>query len=144
MSMSPRMLAAKGTWPAPVYEAHFSDGTYARQSFWTETGKPFDVDRARGLFRPGTPTREHGITRPGLFEDKVVVAGYVEHDVPGKPWLRFADPHFTGEPAPVPIKRKAKPGIKQARVVIGHLLAAIETGNCQPETLEQARELVAA
>ena len=30
----------KGLWPAPVYEAHFSDNTVGRMSFWSRAGKP--------------------------------------------------------------------------------------------------------
>lgn len=142
--MTVRQISSKAMRPRPVYEAHFSDGTVSRLSFWTERGKPFDLDRARNLFGPGVPLVLRDRIDFPAFHGKEVVAGFVEHDVPGKPWLRFADPHFTGEPAPVPIRRKAKPGIKQARTVIGQLLAAIETGEFQPETLQQARELIAA
>lgn len=39
----------KGIWPAPVYEATFTDFSVHRISFWSRTGKPLDFDTGRKL-----------------------------------------------------------------------------------------------
>ena len=140
--MTPRQLAAKATRPAPVYEAHFTDGTYSRMSFWTQTGKPFDLDRARGLFAPGVEIKENGRVLPACFKGKALAMGYVEHDVFGEEFVRFADPFFSGEA--IPAKPKARATIKQARTVIRELLAVIDPETINSKTLTQARELIAA
>ena len=36
--LSPKPKA--GIWPPPVYEAHYSDGSVQRYSFWSAKGKP--------------------------------------------------------------------------------------------------------
>lgn len=38
---------AKGIYPAPVYEAHLSDGTMARLSFFSPKDKPIDFESGR-------------------------------------------------------------------------------------------------
>ena len=35
------MAKLKGLYPAPVYEAHFQDGSIVRMSFYQESGKPW-------------------------------------------------------------------------------------------------------
>ena len=42
-------IANKGMWPAPVYEAHFTDDTVRRMAFWSKAGKPVDVERGKRL-----------------------------------------------------------------------------------------------
>ena len=39
----------KGIFPAPIYQAHFTDGTHIRMSFWSHKDKPMDVDRGMRL-----------------------------------------------------------------------------------------------
>lgn len=39
----------KGIYPWPVYEAHFSDGTVSRMSFWCRADKPIDFAHGRRL-----------------------------------------------------------------------------------------------
>ena len=136
--MTPMQLAKKGTWPAPVYEAHFTDGTVSRMSFWTQAGKPFDLDRGRGLFNPGVAIRQ----ARACFEGKTLAMGYVEHDVPGKEFVRFADPFFTGDTMPTTPKKRHT--IKQARAIISELLAVVDTNTVNGATLAQAREMITA
>lgn len=142
--MLPRQLAVKGMWPAPVYEGHFSDNTVLRMSFWTEARKPYDLARARRLFAPGVPLRIcTGHWLPAHLEGKRLVMGYLEHDVPDQPWIRFADPFFTGEAAPVPVRRTPRVTVRQARALIGELLADIETGEVRESLIDRARDLAA-
>ena len=50
-----------------------------------------------------------------VYPPRVIVDGYVEHDVPGEPWVRLRDPHFIAAEAPMipPARRKraAKPKV---------------------------------
>lgn len=122
-----------GTWPAPVYEAHFDNGKVYRMTFWTPHGKPIMVDRARRLFGP-FPT-------PGVINPNArMTMGYVEHNVPGKPYIWFGDPHFTGEAAPVPIAGEAKPrkSVKEARRLIREILTAAKNGGINGKLTETA------
>ena len=73
----------KCVYPYPVYEAHFADGTVARMSFWTPINKPFDFTL--------------GAAHCELYRLAPAIDGYIEHDVPGQPWIRVRDPHFSGE-----------------------------------------------
>ncbi len=137
--MSTTRTKSGGLWPAPVYQAQFDNGKIIRMSFWTPFNKPFNLERARGLFK----------SDPGNM-----VMGHVEHDVPGQPFVHFADPHFGGDPAPVPITGNARKRatIKEARLLIKDLLWAMEydlrpAGDCGPtkqEAMRKARELIAA
>ncbi len=86
--------ARKCTYPYPVYESRFPDGSVVRMSFWTKAGKPFD-------FASGRRSCE-------LHKGMTAIAGFVEHDDLGKPWVRVADPYFSGEVVePVRAKPKA-------------------------------------
>ena len=80
--MTRRTNGSKCTYPYPVYEAHFEDNTVLRMSFWTKAGQPFD-------FVTGRAHCEIATLAPA-------VDGFIEHDVPGQPWLRVRDPHFSG------------------------------------------------
>ncbi len=138
------MLATRtksgGTWPAPVYEAHFDNGKVYRMSFWTPHGKPFNVERARGLFGPFPPVRSYPYSRPVIDPAAKMIAGFIEHDVPGNPYLRFADPHFTGEAAPVPVAGNAKPkkSVKEARRLIRGLVYAAKNGGVNADLMATA------
>lgn len=44
-----RKVTRKSVWPAPIYEAHMSDGEVIRMSFHSPVGKPLDMARARRL-----------------------------------------------------------------------------------------------
>ena len=110
----------KGMWPGPVYEGHFDDGTVGRMSFWSKTGKPFDFGRGRRVVGLCTPHR-----------GKQMVAGYVERDVPGEPWMRVPDPFFTNGAVEHKAPRR-RVTAKQLRTVLESLLntlpLASETG----------------
>ena len=114
----------KCVYPYPVYEAHFSDNTVARLSFWSRAGKPLDVDRGRRLV---------GL----IYSGKTAVDGFVEHDPAdmAKPWYRARDPLYSGDPAPVTRKRGAT--AKQCRTVIERLLA-----DYSPAAIADARALL--
>lgn len=90
--------ARKALYPYPIYQGIFPDGTVARMSFWTRAGKPFD-------FAAGRRACEAHRGMPATM-------GYVEHDDPEQPWIRIADPYFTGDAVPV----VAKPRINGAKL----------------------------
>ena len=109
--------ARKALHPYPTYESRFADGTVVRMSFWTRAGKPFD-------FASGRRSCE-------LHRGMMAIAGFVEHDDPGKPWVRVADPYFTSgavEPEKAKPKATRKEIIKElARITdyAEHLQAAL-------------------
>ena len=109
----------KGLWPGPVYEAHFTDGTTGRMSFWSKAGKPFDFDRGRRVLAM-------------CNADKTIVAGYVERDAPREPWVRVPDPFFNGA-----VEQEAP----RKRVTARQLRTALQA---VLDTLPPASETVAA
>ena len=120
--------ARKALYPYPTYQASFSDGTVARMSFWTRAGKPFDFDAGRRACEAhmGAPA----------------IDGYVEHDVPGEPWVRIRDPHFSGETSIV-----AKPrinGIKLKKAALAVVEQSTINGEnipmIPPKALQDLRE----
>ncbi len=115
----------KCVYPHPVYEAHFSDGTVARMSFWSQADKPWDFHRGWRVL--ATAYR------------KPIVAGYVEHDDPAKPWVRIPDPLFTGE-AMAPQKRKPK----RYKDTLAYLVDWIDGEHDDEAALTAARNLLAA
>ena len=127
----------KALYPYPVYEAHFADNTVARMSFWTKAGKPFDFASGRRCCE--------------LHRGMAAIAGFVEHDDPGKPWVRVADPYFTGE-AVEPEKAKPKATRKEiikelARITdyAEHLQATLAKHGSDfthHVTLDQARAVI--
>ena len=130
--------ARKALHPYPVYECHFQDRTVVRMSFWTKGGKPFD-------FASGRRSCE-------LHRGMTAIAGFVEHDDPGKPWVRVADPHFTSgavEPAKAKPKATRKEIIKElARMTdyAEHLQAALAKHGSDfthHVTLDRARAVIA-
>ena len=70
--------------PSPVYECHFADGWVSRLSVWQPLGKPWQFEHFRSC-------------HTSLSRGKPIVDGYLEHDVPGEPWVRIRDPLFSGE-----------------------------------------------
>ncbi|MGI9504281.1 MAG: hypothetical protein ACR2RE_14635, partial [Geminicoccaceae bacterium] len=137
--------------PRPVYQADFADSTYVRMSFWSPKGKPLAVDRARNLilsltrwspagivrvarynfgnpYRGGTGTNVAAPYTPierGLLSGKRLVRGYVEHDVPGQPWVRFVDPYFT----PHAVTETARPKritARHVKTVLADLVAYLD------------------
>ena len=132
--------------PAPVYEAHFDDNTYARLSFWTPQDKPIDPDGGRRVIEAMTGwTVTHLPTvcriEAGLLTGKRLVRGYVEHDVPGRPWVRFVDPHFLPHTVAAPTAKRAT--AKEVKAALANVLAWIDrTGPA--DALAKAREMIAA
>ena len=125
----------KCVYPFPVYEAHFADNTVLRMSVWQAAGKPWDFARCRKLLE----TSHSGGSKVGPWPAGVlIVDGYLEQDVPNKPWLRLRDPLFSGEEA---AKRTRKP---QAKVVLRQVLAYIDGEHSDAAVIEQARQLLAA
>lgn len=59
----------KGLYPWPVFEAHFTDGTVTRMSFWSDASKPLDVDMGKRASIKLTATRgktySHGFVEVG-------------------------------------------------------------------------------
>ena len=117
----------KCVYPHPVYEAHFSDGTVARMSFWSAAGKPWDFNRGWRVL--ATAYR------------KQIVAGYVEQnpDDLREPWVRIADPFFTGE-AIAPQKRKPK----RYKETLAYLVNWIDGEHKDESAIVAARALLAA
>ena len=95
--------ARKALHPYPVYECRFQDRTVVRMSFWTRTGKPFDFASGRRCCE--------------LHRGMTAVDGFVEHDVPGKPWVRVRDPHFSGEAVEVAKPRSSKTALQKAALM---------------------------
>ncbi len=115
----------KCVYPHPTYEAHFADGTVARMSFWSAAGKPWDFNRGWRVL--ATAYR------------KQIVAGYVEHDDQSKPWVRVADPFFTGEAVAV---RRRKP--KRYKETLAYLVDWIDGEHEDESAIVAARALLAA
>lgn len=157
----------KCVYPHPVYEAHWSDGTVSRLSFWSEKGKPVTGERGRRLVQAPSRWTPTGITRfaryamgnpytggagnvsapytpitRGLLSGKRLVRGYVEHDSPGKPWVRFVDPHFMPHPVPESAKAKRQTA-RQVKTILADLVAYLD-GNGPDDALKRARDLIAA
>ena len=63
---------------APTYEAHYADGTARRFTLFQLPDRPLDFERGRTIARRMQP-------------DKELTGGFIEHDLPGKPWIRMAD-----------------------------------------------------
>ena len=97
--MPRRINRSKCIYPYPTYECHFADNRVLRMSFWSKAGQPFD-------FEAGRAHCEIAMLSPA-------VDGFIEHDIPGKPWIRVRDPHFSGE-AVEPVK--GKPRINGAKL----------------------------
>ena len=118
----------KCLYPYPVYEARFTDGTVVRMSFWTKAGTPFD-------FASGRRSCE-------LHKGMAAIAGFVEHDDPGKPWVRVADPYFTGE-AVEPVKPRIN-GAKLKKAALALVKQSTVNGHDMPmiphKALQDLRE----
>ena len=97
----------KAVYPYPVYEAHFSDGSVQRMSFFSLRGKPWDFERGRKLC----------VSARRMFrnEPAEVVAGYVEWDERNGPWHRVPDP--LGEVVAMPKRRQAKAVLRRPHPV---------------------------
>ena len=134
------MKRAKGIWPPPVYVAEFDDGTVGRVSFHTPAGKPFDFEAGRRsaatiFSRPEIAYQfkgsdNHQALCRSFFETyppRVVVDGWVEHDVPGQPWVRVRDPHF--EPQAEPVAKLKRPSAKKLTEAIAAAIRILEH-NC--------------
>ena len=106
--------------PAPVYEAHFADGSVGRMSFWSKYGQPFDFTRGRQLCESAWGKR--------------TIAGFVEHDTPASPFVRLPDP--MQETAPK-LKRTTAKQYRDA-------LTALVDQALPSTALDHARELIAA
>ncbi len=126
--MPRRTNGRKCIYPYPTYEARFGDNRVLRMSFWSKAGQPFD-------FEAGRAHCEIAMLSPA-------VDGFVEHDVPGKPWIRVRDPRFTGE-----IIETVKPrinGVKLKKAALAVVERAIINGHdmpvIPPETLRDLRE----
>ena len=126
--MPRRTNRSKCMYPYPVYEAHFADNTVLRMSFWTKAGQDFDFAAGRGHC-------EIAMLSPA-------VDGFLEHDVPGKPWVRVRDPHFSGE-----VIEAVKPrinGAKLKKAAFAVVERAIINGHdmpmVPPEALRDLRE----
>ena len=115
--------ARKALHPYPVYECRFQDRTVVRMSFWTRTGKPIDFASGRRCCE--------------LHRGMAAIDGFVEHDDPGKPWIRVRDPHFTGETI-----ETAKPRINGVKLKKA-ALAVVEqsaNGGITPKAVQDLRE----
>ena len=115
--------ARKCLYPYPVYEAYFEDRTVARMSFWTPAKGPIDHAAGRRACEAhkGAPA----------------VDGFVEHDDPGKPWMRVRDPHFSGEAV-----ETAKPRINGAKLKRAALVLVEQSANggITPKAVQDLRE----
>ena len=115
--------ARKALHPYPVYEAHFADNTVLRMTFWTKAGQSFD-------FVTGRAHCEIAMLSPA-------VDGFVEHDDPGKPWVRVRDPHFSGV-----VVETVKPRINGTKLKKA-ALAVVEqsaNGGITPKAVQDLRE----
>ncbi len=131
----------RGSYPAPVYVGEFDDGTVARISFWSEAGKPFDFESGRRTLatiysRPEirhqfNGSRRHTALCESAFKTyapRVIVDGYVEHDVPGEPWMRVRDPLYAA-PAQAVAEIVEMPRRQNWRAVADSARRALETGD---------------
>lgn len=152
----------KGVYPRPVYEAHFDDNTYVRLSFWSQAGKPLAVNRARDMIQALTRWSPAGVTRVavygsergcrvrapytpierGLLSGKRLVRGYVEHDVPDQPFVRFVDPYFMPHAVEGSAKRQ-RITAKAVKTVLADLVAYLD-GDGPDDAFQRARDLIAA
>lgn len=151
----------RGVYPQPVYEAHFSDGTTQRMSFFSEKGKPIDTERGRRLINSLCRWSPAGLTRlsrecmriNGEWIDapytpvirnslagKKMVRGVVEHQANGKIW-RNVDPHFL--PHAVETAKPKRITAKLAKDTLADLLDWLD-GDGPDDALDRARELLAA
>lgn len=121
----------KGQYPAPVYEAHLSNGEIVRMTFWTIKGKPHDVARGRRHGERAAERRGYGVTLIDGFVDQASA-------VP----VRYRDPSF--DPAAENVK-PIKPRItaKAAREALGELLAWLDGDHEDESVLNRARALAA-
>ena len=126
--MPRKINGSKCVYPYPVYEAHFADGTVERMSFWTKAGQPFD-------FVTGRAHCEIATLAPA-------VDGFIEHDVPGQPWLRVRDPHFSGEPVEVVKPRINGAKLKKAALAVVEqtIINGQDMPVIPPEALRDLRE----
>lgn len=116
-------IARKGVRPSPVYEATYEDGTKKRMAFWSQTGRPLDVDRGR---RHCADT--HGARGREVVDGWVVVGGE-----------RYQDPAFNpGSVLPGANTKKAR---KPSAAVLLKLLARVLDGDAK--AIAEARGLVA-
>lgn len=120
-------ITKKALWPNPVYEAHFSDGTVQRMSFYQTRGKPWDYGRGRRLCQSAHDLRHQN--------GACIVAGYVEWDETNGPWHRINDPMQEQE---VPVKRK------NYKAALQSLVAYLDGEHDDSAVVEQVRELLAA
>ena len=93
-----------GIWPPPVYEAHYSDGSTLRYSFWSPKGKPLEQ---RSI-------HERMAARGDMTK------GFIEHN--GERW-ECDDWNSRRAPIVAPPKRITA---KQARESLGRLLACLD------------------
>lgn len=100
------MAKTRGMYPAPVYEAHFADGSVRRMSFFQIPGKPWDFERgARLCAACGRGVSFDHYHRLGVVEGPAhpaIVDGYVWHNdkVDDAPLTIVRDPRFAGQAAP--------------------------------------------
>lgn len=83
----------KGLMPGPVYEATLEDGTTARMSFYSESGKPIDFNRGRRLVAQcyGRPRDELGyVTSAGMRLVSDLKPGLWRHTCKYGEWNRDA------------------------------------------------------
>jgi hypothetical protein len=130
--------------PAPVYVAEFEDGTVARQSVYHEAGKPYDFDRSRSavaLLWCRSDALPAPVGKP--IKDRIV-NGWIEHDIPGQPWVRIQDPAFGSNYQGI---EPAKPKRVTAKAVLRELVQALTNPSITPDQLkpifEQAKALAA-
>lgn len=121
--MPRRRNGNKCMYPYPVYEAHFADNTVLRMSFWTKAGQPFD-------FVTGRTHCEIATLAPA-------VDGFIEHDMPGRPWLRVRDPRFSGEAVETVKPRINGTKLKKAALRIVEQSA---NGGITPKAVRDLRE----
>ena len=115
--------ARKCLHPYPVYEAHFADRTVARMSFWTPAKGPIDHAAGRRACE--------------AYKGVPAVNGFVEHDDPGKPWLRVRDPHFSGEAIETARPRINGTKLKKAALAV---VEQIANGGITPKAAQDLRE----
>ena len=122
-------MGRKGIYPAPVYEAHFADGSIGRCSFWSPVGKPIDFEHGRRVAaqlwsRPSIDSvalKSQSTARnaASFFEThppKPVNFGWVEHETIGRVY------HLPGS-APIKAARV------DARAQCRSALAALRRGD---------------
>ena len=109
--------------PYPVDEGHFADGSVVRMSFWTPINKPID-------FTVGQINCE-------LYKLAPVIDGFIEHDVPGKPWIRIRDPHFSGEAIETVKPRINGVQLKKAAL---RIVEQSTNGGITPKAVQDLRE----